>query len=250
LLRESKHDCGHGADVKPPLEIAIQWARQQGVTPALVASVRVFVAGLSGLRSVKAAEAKKKGGLLLLLDTEHPGDPACWSVRFRSALQVMPASERAAWERLVLYMGTALGTKPAKEFPREAEALLAFFGREHALVRLEAWFPDPAEKLVWPIGTAGSHVLKNMVWLVAFAGADSAFTTRCDALIDRLTKVDFTPRDPAMKVAQATAIYFAARPSEISAAPLERIRVFEATSPKSKFSTNRIKKIVDAAGRP
>jgi hypothetical protein len=40
------HECGHGVDTRPPFDLARQWQRRHGYSPAIGAAVRVFVSNL------------------------------------------------------------------------------------------------------------------------------------------------------------------------------------------------------------
>src|SRR5262249_42934251 len=54
LLGSSKHGCGHGGDVMPPFDLAVQHASDNGMTIELYEGIRAFAAGMRGLNSVKA----------------------------------------------------------------------------------------------------------------------------------------------------------------------------------------------------
>ena len=221
LLRSSRHDCGHGADVTPPLDIAVQWACENGVTDEWLRAVRVFVESLTGLTSIQANTLKKRAGLLLLLDASSDATARCWSERFRAGLGAVPARERQAWQRLVLHMGTAMGTRPPKGFPAEARRFLDEVGASTCHQRLQAWLPEPAEGAAWRLGTAGSYLLKNLVWLLGEMSRTHA--PLADELVARITRLEFTPLDPLKKVAAVTAAYLVRRPPEAAYAALLRV---------------------------
>ncbi|NVB78499.1 MAG: hypothetical protein HOV81_08915 [Kofleriaceae bacterium] len=228
LLTSSKHDCGHGADVKAPFETAVAWARVHGVTPAWLAAVRTFIEGLRGIRSVKANDVKTKSGLVLLLDGES----------FAS----LPPGERAAWERLVLHMSTATGPRMPKGYDVQAGALVAFVGIERVLACLDRWLPRP--ELPCKLDTAGSHLLRNLVWLLLFMSRDVAAATSCDELVERLIRVDVVPEQLGKKVAVACAVYFAQRPLAVGRRPLETLLARTEAMEKVASDGDNIRKIV------
>src|SRR3954471_12261921 len=207
LLRSSKHDCGHGNDVTPPFEVAMQWARVNGVTSAWLGALRTFIDGLQGLQSVQANHLKTKGSLVLLVDGDTGRSTRCPGERFRAELAQLPPVERAAWQRLVLSMGTAMGPRPPKGFDQQARALSAFLGVAQTLARLERWLPT-SESGPCALETAGSHLLRNFVWLLLFISGDARAARSCDPLVDRLVRVDFRPPQRGKKVAVACAVYF------------------------------------------
>jgi hypothetical protein len=242
LLTSSKHRCGHGSDVKPPFEAALAWARVHGVTPAWLAAVRTFIDGLKGLRSVQANHLKTKGGVVLLLDRERNGKSRCHSEHFRADVAVLPSRERAAWERLVLHMGTTMGGRVPKGYDVQASALAAFVGVENVITRLERWLP-------WPdapcrLETAGSHLLRNLVWLLLVMVQDPRVAAPCDQLVERLTRVEVVPDQLGKKVALACAVYFAERPVTVGRGPLETLLARTKTMEKTAFDSDGIKKIV------
>jgi hypothetical protein len=242
LLTSSTHRCGHGADVKPPFEMAVTWARTYGVTRAWLAAVRAFIDGLRGLRSVQANDLKTKGSLVLLLDNERKETSRCASERFRADLALLPPDERAAWERLVLHMGTAMGARIPKGYDVQASALATFVGVERVIARLEHWLPRPNSPC--RLETAGSHLLRNLVWLLLAMSRDAAAAPSCDELVERLIRVDVIPAQLGKKVALAGAVYFAQRPHAVGRRPLESLLARTKAMEKGSYDSDGIQKIV------
>jgi hypothetical protein len=242
ILTSSTHGCGHGADVKPPFETAVAWARVHGVTPAWLAAVRKFIDGLKGLRSVQANDLKTKGGLVLHLDTTSGEKSRCHSECFRRDLGALPSEERIAWERLVLYMGTAMGARMPKGYDAQASALVTSVGLQQVVSRLERWIPQPAAPC--RLETAGSHLLRNLVWLLLTMSGDAAAVAACDSLVERLTRVNVTPAQLGKKIALACAVYFAQRPQAIGRQPLQTLLARTETMEKTNYDSDGIRKIV------
>jgi hypothetical protein len=243
LLVSSKHDCGHGADVKPPYERAVSWARVNGVTPAWFEALRTFVDGLAGLRSSKANDLKTKASLVFLLDGERGEPVRCHSERFRTGLLRLPREERIAWERLVLSMNTALGARPSKDLDAQAEALIAFLGAEHVVARLDEWLPAP-EHGFCRLETAGSHLIKNLVLVLLVATSDEAAAAQCDRLVERLVDVEFKPADRGKKVLAACALYLSRRPRELGRGPAARLLARVETMEKGSWDSDGIRRIL------
>lgn len=217
LLKLSRHDCGHGEDVAPPLEIALTYAREHGLSPDLLAAVRVFIGGLKGLSGIKVQSVKRKAGLLLLLEDADPEDRLrCWSDRFRTGLLRIPVSEQNHWRWLVLQMNPNDVYSVPKTWVKPAKKFLADLGPEKALSQLREWWPDPGEQASWPIQTAGSHLLKYLVWLLEIAGKSRDNWEAGDELVRRLCTVDWKPRERAAKVLVASAHYLALRPPSVA----------------------------------
>jgi hypothetical protein len=244
LLRSAKHDCGHGEDVKPPFETAVAWARAHGVSREWLAAVRTYDDALAGLSTVKANDVKTKAAIVLLLDESSPPKAGCGSERFRLGLRAVVPEERLAWERLVLFMGTAMGGKIPKDLEPQAENVVAFLGAEQVVARLDEWLPDPRRDGACRIDTADSHLLKNLVWLLVVLARDTARAALADPLVERLTRVEFAPADRAKKVAFACAVYFEARPPEVAAAPLDRIVAWLESLEPAQFDSSAIRKLV------
>lgn len=242
ILTSSTHRCGHGADVKPPFETAVTWARAHGVTRAWLAAVRTFIDGLKGLRSVQANDLKTKGGLVLLLDTTASEKSRCHSEGFRRDLGTLPSDERAAWERLVLYMGTGMGARMPKGFDVQANALVTSVRLEKVVSRLERWIPQA--DATCRLETPGSHLLRNLVWLLLTMSGDATAVAACDSLVERLTRVDVTPAQLGKKIALACAVYFAQRPQAVGRQPLQTLLARTEAMEKTSYDSDGIRKIV------
>jgi len=207
-------------------------------------ALRTFIDGLQGLQSVQANHLKTKGSLVLLVDGDTGRSTRCPGERFRAELAQLPPVERAAWQRLVLSMGTAMGPRPPKGFDQQARALSAFLGVAQTLARLERWLPT-SESGPCALETAGSHLLRNFVWLLLFISGDARAARSCDPLVDRLVRVDFRPPQRGKKVAVACAVYFSRRPPAVGRKPLERLLARTMAMEKGNYDSDGIRKIVE-----
>jgi hypothetical protein len=229
LLRFSKHGCGHGGDVTPPFDLALAYARRHDVTPTLLAALNVFADGLTGLTSIQARTLQRKARLLLLLDPNPPpGQKPCWSDRFRAGLAALPPEEQRAWRRLVAQINVNDLNAPPRHWPASVEQQVAELGAVTVLARLEEWWPAAKPGAVVPIQTAGSHLLKYFVWLLAALPDPAAG----DDLVRRLSALDWKPRERADKVMLAAAHYLAARPPDVAWPALQRLAAWSAAAPR------------------
>jgi hypothetical protein len=250
LLEASKHDCGHGEDLKPPFEIALQWARANGVTAEWLAAIGAFAAGLKGVASTQASHLKSRATLVLLLDSRRKGKRSAWSERFREQLAALPPNEHAAWERLVVSMGIQMGTRVPRELRRQAELGVATLGAPKIVDRVGEWLPDPDVVRNCTLDTAGGYVLKNLIWLLMLLSSSGpTIAVRCDRLVERLISVEFTPTQLAKKIALVCAAYFAERPPEVAARPLERLLAWSEGLETSEGDSTGIQRIIEGYKR-
>lgn len=232
ILNLSSHACGHGCDVTPPFEIALAYARKNGVTSELLSAVKVFMNSLKGVASSQVSHLKRKAGLLLILDAEsESGKKACWSDRFRAGLMTIPADEQAKWRQLVLEMHVNDVQFVPKAWKAQATKFLESLGQSLVLERLSAWWPDSHEKPVWPIQTGGSHLLKYFIWLLGLIAPAQALNSQRTELVSRLSLLDWKPRERAQKVMIAAATYLIEFPPEVSWEALRRIGAWSSLSP-------------------
>lgn len=249
LLLSSKHDCGHGDDIKPPFELALRWLRTNGTSPSLMAALRTFLDGMQGLSSVKANDAKTKGNLVLLLDPARAAT-RCHSERFRTDLFALEPAQRRAWERLVLHMGTTTSTTLPKGFDDQAGALLAFLGSDQVLNQLDRWLPRRDESGSCRLETSGSHLYRHFIWLLMMISEDATLASRCDAMLERVLRVDFNPTRNSKKLLVAAAVYFAQRPLTVRRTPLEEIRTRLDSLDKTPTESGATRKLIEDALAP
>jgi hypothetical protein len=240
LLCSSRHDCGHGEDVVPPFQLAIAWARDHGITPAWLAAVKTFRQGLAPLKSAKASYLKSRASLPLLLDPEGKSSSRCWSELFRRNLANLPEAERASWGRFVTYMSTALGPKLPKHFDQGVRTLTELLGPQAVVARLDEWLPDANLQPQCKLETAGTYLLKNLVWLLLVLSEDPALATACDPLVERLSRLEFRPAERGKQVALACAVYFSRRTPEVGLKPLEKLLAWSLPVEKDEFHGIRV----------
>lgn len=64
LLRTSSHTCGHGEDVRPPVELARDYMRREGYSPAIMAAIEDFRDALPSARTAKVHNIRRAIDLL------------------------------------------------------------------------------------------------------------------------------------------------------------------------------------------
>jgi hypothetical protein len=232
--------------VTPPFDIAVDYARANGITANLFSALRDFMNGLKGVGSAKVSHLKRKGGLLFVLDEESAGTTKrCWSDRFRTGLVPLATKEQAAWRQLVLNMTVNDVYELPKIWRREAARFVAKVSPEVVVQRLSTWWPDPKVSTVWPIQTGGSHLLKYFVWLLSLAAETTQLQTECIELVCRLSEVDWKPRERAQKVMIAAAFYLCSFSPDVSWLALKRLAQWSSLAPGGKKG-DKIREILHA----
>jgi hypothetical protein len=198
------------------VDAAFDHARRFGVSADLIEAMRTYALGLTRVPSSQARHIKRRAALLYLLDPEiRNGEQRCWSHRLRTGLAQLPAEERVHWHALILRMSIHENPRMPKTWQRVVDKFTGRIEVNVVLARLEEWWPGDALRAV-PLQSAGSQFLKHAVWmleLIRERTPDAA--ARCDALVLRLTALDWQPRERAKKVVVVAADYLARRPAEI-----------------------------------
>ncbi len=217
LLESSRHACGHGSDVTPPLDIAHAYMQRHGFSERIAAAMRQFLETLDGVGSAQANFGRRRAAILLLADPmEAANAESGWSAHFRKTLRGLPDAERAAWQRFVLamtandiYIAPATWRKPAAR-------LLSALGPEVVLQRIDEWTAVEDQPKQLTVRTGGSHLLKQFIWLLDSIAADDARQPQCDALVKRLVRSDWRPKERAAKFMIAAGYYLSRRPPAVA----------------------------------
>jgi hypothetical protein len=246
ILRLSRHACGHGSDVTPPFDIAVEYARANGISAGLLSALKDFMEGLKSVGSAQVTHLKRKAGLLFVLDAESNGTrKSCWSASFRAGLLSLAAEEQAEWRQLVLNMTVNDVYEMPKVWRREATRFVAKINPEVVVQRLSAWWPDPKVSAVWPIQTGGSHLLKYFVWLLGVTTAMTELEPTCVELVRRLSELDWKPCERAQKVMIAAAFYLRSFPPEVSWPSLRRLAQWSSAAPGDRKG-DKIREVLQA----
>ncbi len=257
LLRSARHDCGHGADVSAPIDLAIRHARKHGLTDELAAAVQSYMAELTGLSTATASATKRKAAFLLVLagdDQSRSGKAKpCWSRHIRAAIGALPPKEALAWADALLHMPVNDRAEMPAGWTRRASSFVRDLGADRVLALLESCWPgaDGSTRVV--VQTAGTHLLKGFVSLLELAAeASPAESGRADDLVGRLSVLDYEPRERAAKVVLAAALYFSRRPhAREASAAMARLGVWaRAGSPSDGAARRAVELIAAFEGRP
>lgn len=165
ILRSAYHACGHGGDVAPPLEFALQFYENRPYSRELFDAVNCYRKVLGPLRARGASDAKRKIELLMWHDPQRILHK-CYSSRIQLALREMSDSERIPWHVLLRHYSLVMGPSPGKPWFQEARRRLSSLTTEDFVARLDEWFAFPENDLVLITGT-GSNVLRTLMWTAA-----------------------------------------------------------------------------------
>jgi hypothetical protein len=247
LLRTAHHDCGHGGDVYPPFDAAVEHVRRFGITGELIDAVRAYVERMKGISSARAGHLKRRAGLFFLLDSEiRKGEPRCWSHRVRTGLVKVHPDERVRWHGLFLDISLVEQPRMPKTWRKTSERFIGELGIDRVLTRFEEWWPD-ATQATWPLQSGGSQLLRHWVWMLdVIRDAAPTATARCDELALRLAALDWKPRERAKKVLVALADSLVQRPPDVAWSALQRLRAWSVDVKRSDWEPNRI---ADAVAR-
>jgi len=224
LLATSRHGCGHGSDVSPPLDIAQSWMQRNGYSEPIMRATREFIGSLRGVGSAQANFAKRRSAIMLLAEpSEAEGSEGGWSKHFRAVLRAMTATERAEWQRIIFNMKANDVYTPPAVWKKHARRLLSGLGHNVTLEHIQRWILIPADPAFATVRTGGSHVLKHLVWLIDESSLDPDSLLVCDGLATRLTAIDWSPTDRASKFMIAVANYLKGRPPEVAWEPLQHL---------------------------
>lgn len=249
LLSTARHACKHGFDVAAPVELAHGHACERGLSSALAGALRRYAESMTPAYTRQAQTTKRKAGLVLLLSDESGASSEDWSSRLRAGLGELPKDERRQWEGAILRMALNESAKLPSPWSKRCKRLIAALGPDRVLAFLERCWPAEGAAVVF--GTAASHAMKNLVWLLeVLASAPSAYTDQADALVIRLATLEFSKRDRSEKVAVAAALYLAKRPPSIALEPLRRLN--EGTRPhaKRRLIAEALERVEAACSRP
>lgn len=231
LLLTAAHDCGHGGDVLPPIDIARKLLIEGGPNEGLLRAVEAYAAGLRSATSVKAQHAKGIAALLLLLD----------EARASSVGALFSGPRGSRWRKLLGLISLNGGPVQRTEASRLMK-LVAEIGHAHVIADIESRLPCPPA-----ISVAESQVWKYLVVAVGQAGAhDEALGRRADTIVAALTRTDWKKPDVALKIMLEGAVYLATRDDTLS--ELTRIEAWFDALPKRKNEPppSKVRDLVEA----
>ena len=215
LLRSSRHDCGHGADTRPPFDVARRYQQHHGYSPAISAAIREFVDNLPRSGAVKIQNLRRSAALLAVLDTDLSDvrgvRGAWWINQVRASLAAIQGAERRAWERLALSMTVSERMVLPQTFDRRVQPIINELGPERVVGRLAEWWPQPPSV---SLRGSGAQLLKHFIWMLErLPRADG------EPLVCLLAEIQWQPRSRPFAVLKPAAAYLvsATSPSAITA---------------------------------
>lgn len=222
ILETTHHDCGHGGDVAPPLDLALAHARKHGLSPRLLGALRSYVDRLTHASSSAAQNLKKKASLLFTLEPTD-GKKRCWSQTFRDGLSRLPKAQQERWRSMVLHMDAVEYGRNEKKWKAIAPEFVAALGAEQIVACLSAWWPTAARGEACPLETGGSYLLQHFIWLLDVIAQEKVHARSCDALIVRLSKLDWKPKERGQKVMVAATHFLEHRRPTVAWSALQRL---------------------------
>lgn len=164
LLVVARHDCGHGADTRPPFDLARAYLRKHGYSPKIGASIETFVANLPSTSAVKVKELRRSAALIAVLGPRKPTPSVeTWIGTVQHRLGELGDDERRVWERLILAMSVSERMVMPGTWREAAQQAVSELGSDVVLRRLREW---------WPVGPAvslkdgGAQLLKHLIWML------------------------------------------------------------------------------------
>jgi hypothetical protein len=217
LLQNAAHDCGHGGDVQPPIDIARALLVEGGPDQELLRAVDAYLAGLRGTTSVTAQRTKSIAALLSLLDEDQTS----------SVGAIFSGPRGSQWRALLSIISFNGGPVQRSEASRLTK-LVADIGPAHVIADVESLLPCPPH-----IAVPESQVWKYLVAAVHQAAAqDQTLFGRADALVQSLTHTAWKKPEVAVKIMLEGAIYLSTRDGAL--AELTRIQTWFDALPKRK----------------
>jgi hypothetical protein len=166
LLTSAHHLCGHGADVRPPFDLARDYMRRNGFSPKLAAAINAMVAQLPKSGAVKVGQLRRAADLLSVLT--HTPQPVRgqrpWIDTVAEVLADLDADELRVWQRLVIAMSVGERHVMPSTYATIATTVIDELGPTTVLDRLRVCWPDTDRTV--SLKRSGAQLLKHFIWLL------------------------------------------------------------------------------------
>lgn len=192
LLVTARHNCGHGADTRPPFDLARTYMRKHGYSPSIGAAIRAFVANLPASSAVKVRELRRSASLIAVLGREGTVPDGTWIGDVHLGLARLAGPERRVWERLVLAMSVSERMVMPNTWRRPVESAINELGPDVVLRRFDTWWPRAD---VVMLGDGGGQLLKHLIWMLELLPR-----TDSERLVAHLADVRFKGRREPLAV--------------------------------------------------
>ena len=179
ILRTAYHTCGHGDDLRPPLDLALRQFLRKPYSPELFEALRVYRDALSHSRPSATQSLKARIDFILWQDLSAPWKP-CWTTRIRDGVRDMPSLQRGHWNALFQRWVYTDRVHLPKKYECHLQRALCQLTTPVFSQALRKWIAEPPSRM---LSSTGSHVLKNLIWCAVIADdpdLDHALTTLVD----------------------------------------------------------------------
>lgn len=228
LLRTASHTCGHGQDVRPPVELARDYMRREGYSPTIMAAIGDFRDALPPARASKIHNIRREIDLLAVLTPSAKPKRGLrpWTADVADYLAALSADELRRWQQLVLGMVVREQHRMPATWQRAAASFLGGAGAGLVAARLqEVW---PARGAEVSLKQGGAQLLKHFLWMLSLLPDRPAG----DELASRIPTMTWHQQDPPIGILKAAAAYL--EPS---------------TSPAARSARELLLRQISAAGR-
>jgi hypothetical protein len=203
LLRTSSHTCGHGEDVRPPVELARDYMRREGYSPAIMAAIEDFRDALPPAYALKVQNIRRSIDLLAVLTPSAKPKRGLrpWTADVADHLAGLPADELRHWQQLVLGMVVREQHQMPATWERAAAAFIDDVGASLVATRLQEFWPTRRAEVSLKQG--GAQLLKHFLWMLPLLPDRAAG----EELASRIPMLTWRQHDPPISILKAAAAY-------------------------------------------
>jgi hypothetical protein len=162
ILKRAHHYCGHGGDVRPPLEFALRFYTNRLYDGELFDAVSCYRDTLRKIHAAAAINTRRQLIWILWHDPRRT-ERAYHTRHIQLALHSMPVSQRTPWQLLFRHNSFALGPKAGKEWLRTAGKLVQQIGTDDFVDHIDNWFTFPEGEEIG-VSNVGYAMLRTLIW--------------------------------------------------------------------------------------
>lgn len=212
LLRTASHTCGHGQDVRPPVELARDYMRREGYSPAIMAAIEYFRDALPPVRAAKIHNVRRTIDLLAVLTPSAKPKRGLrpWTANVADYLAELPPEELRHWQQLVLGMAVQEQHQMPATWQRVATAFIDEVGAGLIAVRLQDFWP--ARHAEVSLKQGGAQLLKHFLWMLSLLPDRPAG----EELASRIPTMTWRQHDPPIGILKAAAAYLEPSTSQVA----------------------------------
>jgi hypothetical protein len=228
LLRTASHTCGHGQEVRPPVELARDYMRREGYSPAIMAAIEDFRDALPPARASKVHNIRRAIDLLAVLTPSAKPKRGLrpWTADVADHLAELPGEQLRHWQQLVLGMVVREQHRMPATWQRVATAFIDEAGAGLVAARLQEFWP--ARHAEVSLRQGGAQLLKHLLWMLSLLPDRPAG----DELASRIPTITWHRQDPPIGILTAAAACL--EPSTSTAARGARALLVQQFSPVAR----------------